>query len=406
MSSFTPSRITGAVRHLAGSPGIGVRVTRARSGAYQVRVPDRSAQYLYLTGPSADLPRAGQRLSRELGTPVHVTGVASRRHGWVVFTVRAGMPGAGDASAPARLRSAMPGDLRQPGGSAAVQVASAAARNGISGWEAAIPEDLRREMQEADQAASERNHAAQAAYTRALERFEREDGSPEAAQELRQARTGAIAAGQAYTRDGRHIAGRHQAAMLRWSASLMAERDAAGPSAASSRETPPGARAGGRRTSDDGAAEPAGYMAAGHAASRADCGCAGCGQPLPGHHRPADDSPSAVRNRGDLPAPAGTGTAGVPSGEFAGYEATAAGWNQIRSLSAQLDGAYERQMAALRALNADAATIGRVACCRQASETHMQAADAAAADWTSRQGAVKEIKDATGARGDQALHES
>ncbi len=99
-------------------------------------------------------------------------------------------------------------------------------------------------------------------------------------------------------------------------------------------------------------------------------------------------------------------TPAVPSGEFAGYEATVATWDQITSLSAQLDGAYEQQMAHLRGLNADAQTIGRVATAREANEVHMATAAAAAQDWSSRQGAVKEIKDATGARGDQALHDN
>jgi len=120
------------------------------------------------------------------------------------------------------------------------------------------------------------------------------------------------------------------------------------------------------------------------------------GLPPKGAGRPAGNTDGS-------PAAAG-GT--VPSGEFAGYEATLAGWQQIQSLSAQLDAAYEQQMAALRSLNADAQTIGRVAGCRAASEAHMAAAAAAASDWASRQGAVKEVKDATGARGDQAAHES
>lgn len=98
------------------------------------------------------------------------------------------------------------------------------------------------------------------------------------------------------------------------------------------------------------------------------------------------------------------GAPAVPSGEFAGFEATVSGWNQIESLGAQLDAAYEAQMAALRANKADSQTIGMVAQAREANEYHMMTAGEARGDWQSRQGAVKEAKDATGARGDEALH--
>jgi hypothetical protein len=98
------------------------------------------------------------------------------------------------------------------------------------------------------------------------------------------------------------------------------------------------------------------------------------------------------------------GAPAAPSGEFVGYEATVSGWNQIESLGAQLDAAYEAQIAALRANKADAQTIGMVARAREKNEIHMLAAGEAKSDWQNRQGAVKDVKDATGARGNEALH--
>jgi hypothetical protein len=117
---------------------------------------------------------------------------------------------------------------------------------------------------------------------------------------------------------------------------------------------------------------------------------------------------TATPSGGTMATPATTGgnSPAVPTGEFGGYEATVAGWDNIGRHCAALDAAYERQMANLRALNADDATIERVARAREASEMHMVAAGEARTDWVSRQGAVKDTKDATGARGDQAMHDN
>lgn len=118
--------------------------------------------------------------------------------------------------------------------------------------------------------------------------------------------------------------------------------------------------------------------------------------------RPAVDSAST---EGDTVNPNGTGTV-VPAGEYGGYEATVAGWEGIRRLAAQLDAAYEQQIAALRALNADSRTLTLVAAAREANELHAAAAADAHKDWVNRHGSVKEVKDATGARGDQAMYQS
>jgi hypothetical protein len=110
-------------------------------------------------------------------------------------------------------------------------------------------------------------------------------------------------------------------------------------------------------------------------------------------------------NGGNMTTPAVRhhGAAAIP-GEFVGYEATVAGWNEIERLGAELDAAYEMQMAALRGNKADNQTIGKVANAREKNEQHMLAAGEAKTDWETRQGAVKDVKDATGARGDEALH--
>lgn len=102
----------------------------------------------------------------------------------------------------------------------------------------------------------------------------------------------------------------------------------------------------------------------------------------------------------------GTVTAPVVPTEFTGYEATVAGWEAIQRLCAQLDAAYEQQIAALRTLNVDARTLTMIAHAREANDQHANAARAAHNDWVKRHGTVREAKAATGATGDQAVYEN
>ena len=93
-----------------------------------------------------------------------------------------------------------------------------------------VPDDVRRQIQAADQAAAERRHAAIAAHQQALERHDR-SATPETAADVERTRAAAHAAHEEYTHDGRHVTGRHDAAMLRWAASITAQRPSAEPSA-------------------------------------------------------------------------------------------------------------------------------------------------------------------------------
>jgi hypothetical protein len=89
-------------------------------------------------------------------------------------------------------------------------------------WQDLVPGDIRRELQAADTAARDRRRAAVAAHQRALERHHR-SATADTAAEVERTRAAAHAAHQAYTRDGRHVTGRHDAAMLRWAGSIAAQ---------------------------------------------------------------------------------------------------------------------------------------------------------------------------------------
>jgi hypothetical protein len=105
-------------------------------------------------------------------------------------------------------------------------------------WQDMVPGDIRRQIEAADKAASGRRRAAIVAHQHAVDRHN-QSATADTAAEAERTRAAARAAHQAYTHDGRHITGRHDAAMLRWAASIIAvgEQEAAGP-AAGQRDTP------------------------------------------------------------------------------------------------------------------------------------------------------------------------
>ena len=91
-------------------------------------------------------------------------------------------------------------------------------------WQDMLPEDIRRQVEDADRAASDRRRAAITAHQRALEQHSQAATAATAA-DVERTRAAAHAAHEAYTRDGRHVTGRHDAAMLRWAADITAQRD-------------------------------------------------------------------------------------------------------------------------------------------------------------------------------------
>ena len=91
-----------------------------------------------------------------------------------------------------------------------------------------VPDDIRREIEAADTAARNRRRAAVAAHQQALDRHDR-SATAQTAADVERTRAAADAAHQAYTHDGRHITGRHDAAMLRWAAAIAAQREQAAP---------------------------------------------------------------------------------------------------------------------------------------------------------------------------------
>ena len=93
-----------------------------------------------------------------------------------------------------------------------------------SRWQDILPEDIRRQVEDADRAASDRRRAAITAHQRALEQHSQAATAATAA-EVQRTRAAAHAAHEAYTRDGRHVTGRHDAAMLRWAAGIADQRD-------------------------------------------------------------------------------------------------------------------------------------------------------------------------------------
>lgn len=90
-----------------------------------------------------------------------------------------------------------------------------------------MPGDIGRQVEAADSAAAVRRRAAIAAHQHAIQQHEQAPG-PATAAEVERTRAEADAAHQAYTQDGRHIVGRHDAAMLRWAASITAQREQPG----------------------------------------------------------------------------------------------------------------------------------------------------------------------------------
>lgn len=105
-------------------------------------------------------------------------------------------------------------------GSSQAQAEAGAAKR----WQDLVPADVRHEVDAADRAAAARRRAAIVAHQQAIERHDRAATAATAA-EVERTRAEADAAHQAYTRDGRHVTGRHDAAMLRWSASIIARRN-------------------------------------------------------------------------------------------------------------------------------------------------------------------------------------
>jgi tetratricopeptide (TPR) repeat protein len=103
------------------------------------------------------------------------------------------------------------------------QAATAAGRR-ASRWQDMVPGDIRREIEGADTAASDRRRVAIAAHQQALERHG-QSATADTAAEVERTRAVAHAAHQEYTHDGRHVTGRHNAAMLRWAAAIAAQRE-------------------------------------------------------------------------------------------------------------------------------------------------------------------------------------
>jgi hypothetical protein len=87
-----------------------------------------------------------------------------------------------------------------------------------------VPDDIRRQIEAADQAAGIRRRATAAAHQQAL-LLHGQSPSADTAGEVERTSAAADAAQQAYTRDGRHVTGRHAAAMLRWAAAITAQRE-------------------------------------------------------------------------------------------------------------------------------------------------------------------------------------
>jgi hypothetical protein len=105
-----------------------------------------------------------------------------------------------------------------------------------------VPAGIRRQIETADKAASDRRRAAITAHQQALDRHS-QAATADTAAEVERTRAAAHAAHQAYTRDGRHVTGRHDAAMLRWAASIIAQREQPAASPAPGQQESPRMRA-------------------------------------------------------------------------------------------------------------------------------------------------------------------
>jgi hypothetical protein len=141
------------------------------------------------------------------------------------------------------------GPARRPSASQARDRPAAPAARSAGRWQDMVPDDIRREVEAADTAAAVRRRAAVAAHQQAIAQHDRAPSAQTAA-DVERTRAIAQTAHEAYTRDGRHIVGRHHAAMLRWAASITAQREQA---AAEPAKRPPDAL----RTQADTAAEAA-----------------------------------------------------------------------------------------------------------------------------------------------------
>ena len=119
-----------------------------------------------------------------------------------------------------------PGQRQPPGRAAPARPRPGRAADGRKAgrWQDMLPDDIRRQVEDADRAASDRRRAAITAHQLALEQHSQAATAATAA-EVQRTRAAAHAAHEAYTRDGRHVTGRHDAAMLRWAADIAAQRD-------------------------------------------------------------------------------------------------------------------------------------------------------------------------------------
>lgn len=95
-------------------------------------------------------------------------------------------------------------------------------------WQDLVSADVQREVEAADRAAAARRRTAITAHQQAIEQHDRV-AAPGTAAEVERTRAEAHAAHQEYTKDGRHVTGRHDAAMLRWAASITAQREQPAP---------------------------------------------------------------------------------------------------------------------------------------------------------------------------------
>ena len=129
-------------------------------------------------------------------------------------------------SRPAPDRQQQPQHRPAPSGPARPQRNQAAAAPGrrADRWQDIVPGDIRREIEAADTAASDRRRVAIIAHQQALERHG-QSATADTAAEVERTRAVAHAAHQEYTYDGRHVTGRHNAAMLRWAAAIAAQRE-------------------------------------------------------------------------------------------------------------------------------------------------------------------------------------
>lgn len=115
---------------------------------------------------------------------------------------------------------------RQPSAGQAQGRSATATARPAGRWQDMVPDGIRREIEAADNAAAMRRRAAIAAHQQAIEQHDRA-ATAATATEVKRTAAEARAAHEAYTQDGRHVTGRHEAAMLRWAASIGGQREQA-----------------------------------------------------------------------------------------------------------------------------------------------------------------------------------